>query len=238
MNPGSKSVHFLLPISFVFLASVITISESISLREFIHLAVCYYKSKSHKKGARSVKVKSGVQYKQVDGRWIPVLQRPPSIEVYETLNNQDVKPDANFFFQWPLDPGFIVTQTFQEHLQYKLEHNLKYYNGGLDLAYSDIREGANVYAAADGILKKASYSPEGYGNVVYIDHLNGFVSIYAHLSGFAGILVGNIVTAGDVVGYLGHSGNCRGGPGNPDGTHLHFEVRYQGVPVDSAGYLP
>jgi murein DD-endopeptidase MepM/ murein hydrolase activator NlpD len=144
--------------------------------------------------------------------------------------------EANLRLVWPLEPGFVVTQTFEEHEETRQREGYKYYNGGLDLAYPDIREGANVRAAADGVVEKVGHDPKGYGNYVVVNHCNGFETIYAHLLDFA-CSQGDLINAGDVVGYLGSSGNCHGGPGNPKGTHLHFELRFGGRPVDPGPYM-
>jgi murein DD-endopeptidase MepM/ murein hydrolase activator NlpD len=213
----------------------------------IFVAGAAIRSRSKRKGAKSTRIKPGVQYKQdpETGKWIPTdfnIQRsdvqPSNAKISQPTNLQfSDLPNTGFSLRWPLDPGFVVTQDFQQHLQTKLEKGYKYYNGGLDLAFFDVREGAPVCAAFHGVLKSASYSASGYGNVVYIDHLNGYLTIYAHLQGFAGIAPGSLVNAGDVIGYLGHTGNCNGGPGNPNGVHLHFEVRYLGAPIDPMPYL-
>lgn len=202
------------------------------------LIIVAFFGKKKRGGARSQHIKPGIQYQwdEESRRWAPVLKRLPSIVTYKS---KPPESPAYFSLRWPLYLGFFVTQDFQAHLQTKAEKGYKYYNGGLDLAYSDVREGADVVAAASGVLKSASFSGEGYGNVVYIDHLNGYITIYSHLRGFGFLLnPGHAVEAGDVIGALGHSGNCWGGPGNPDGTHLHFELRLNGVPVDPAPFLP
>jgi murein DD-endopeptidase MepM/ murein hydrolase activator NlpD len=60
----------------------------------------------------------------------------------------------------------------------------------------------------------------GYGNLVAIDHQNGYLTLYAHLSGTA-VSCGQSVAQGQVVGYCGSTGNSTG-------AHLHFEVRLNG----------
>ena len=78
-----------------------------------------------------------------------------------------------------------------------------------------------VLATGDGVVVFAGFSQYGYGNVVQIDHGNGFSSVYAHLSQ---LNVGQCqaVYGGEVIGMAGSTGNSTG-------VHLHFEVREGGV---------
>jgi murein DD-endopeptidase MepM/ murein hydrolase activator NlpD len=93
---------------------------------------------------------------------------------------------------------------------------------GLDI---QANEGEPVYAAGNGIVTMAQGGWNyGYGNVVQIDHGNGYVTIYAHLSA---INVGlcTPVGQGAVIGAAGNTGNSFG-------AHLHFEVRIGGSNVN------
>jgi murein DD-endopeptidase MepM/ murein hydrolase activator NlpD len=65
---------------------------------------------------------------------------------------------------------------------------------------------------------------EGYGNVVEIADGRGFTSLYAHLAGWQ-VHVGDQVWEGERIGTAGCTGWCTG-------THLHFEMRLRGRPVD------
>src|SRR5262249_17487075 len=65
---------------------------------------------------------------------------------------------------------------------------------------------------------------EGYGNVVVLDLGGGFTTVYAHLERPVA-RVGTIVSRGDTIGIAGCTGWC-------DGTHLHFELRDRGKPID------
>jgi murein DD-endopeptidase MepM/ murein hydrolase activator NlpD len=65
---------------------------------------------------------------------------------------------------------------------------------------------------------------DGYGNVVQISDGRGFTSLYAHLSGWR-VRVGDYVAKGQRLGTAGCTGWCTG-------THLHFEMRRHGSPVD------
>jgi murein DD-endopeptidase MepM/ murein hydrolase activator NlpD len=65
---------------------------------------------------------------------------------------------------------------------------------------------------------------EGYGNVVEIADGRGFTSLYAHLAGWR-VRVGERVSQGQRIGTAGCTGWCTG-------THLHFEMRSRGRPVN------
>jgi murein DD-endopeptidase MepM/ murein hydrolase activator NlpD len=68
-----------------------------------------------------------------------------------------------------------------------------------------------------------------YGLTVVVDHGFGYQTLYAHLRRPL-VRAGQRVRAGQVVGEVGSTGRSTG-------PHLHFEVRYQGLPVDPLPYL-
>ena len=81
-------------------------------------------------------------------------------------------------------------------------------------------EGDSIFASDSGVVIYSGAISGGYGNLVAIDHQNGYLTLYAHLSGFA-VGCGQSVTQGQVIGYCGSTGNSTG-------AHLHFEVRLDG----------
>jgi murein DD-endopeptidase MepM/ murein hydrolase activator NlpD len=86
-------------------------------------------------------------------------------------------------------------------------------------------EGSNVYAAASGVVTMAQGGYNyGYGNVIQIDHGNGYVTVYAHLSQI-NVGVCQSVGQGTLIGYSGNTGNSFG-------AHLHFEIRIGGTNVN------
>jgi murein DD-endopeptidase MepM/ murein hydrolase activator NlpD len=85
--------------------------------------------------------------------------------------------------------------------------------------------GTPVRATGDGSVTYAA-ARGGYGNMVEIQHPNGYATRYAHLSRISpGVASGMPVHQGDVIGYVGASGLATG-------PHLHYEVRRKGRPVD------
>ncbi|HTP01189.1 MAG TPA: M23 family metallopeptidase [Anaerolineales bacterium] len=81
-----------------------------------------------------------------------------------------------------------------------------------------------VLASGDGVVVFAGWSQYGYGNVIQIDHGNGFSTVYAHLSQI-NVSQCQAVYGGQVIGIAGTTGNSTG-------VHLHFEVREGGVNVN------
>jgi murein DD-endopeptidase MepM/ murein hydrolase activator NlpD len=119
-------------------------------------------------------------------------------------------------FVWPADNHFLSGNDYWSgHL-------------GIDIAAG---EGAPVYAADSGVVTMAQGGDNyGYGNVIQIDHGNGYSTIYAHLS-VIGVGVCQSVYAGQ---WIGASGNT----GNSQGAHLHFEVRQGGGFINPWFVLP
>ena len=88
--------------------------------------------------------------------------------------------------------------------------------------------GAQVVAADSGTVSYAGVM-SGYGNTVVVDHGGGLATVYAHLSSFSAG-TGQSVGRGTPIAAVGCTGYCTG-------THLHFEVRVNGSPVDPIPYL-
>lgn len=80
----------------------------------------------------------------------------------------------------------------------------------------------------------------GYGNYIIIDHGNGVSTLYGHCDSLT-VRTGQRVKQGDVIGAAGNTGNCipRPSAANPvAGSHLHFEVRVNGVRKNPELYMP
>ncbi len=116
-----------------------------------------------------------------------------------------------------------------------------HFHGGLDIK-TDSRIGLPVLAAADGYVCRLKASAYGYGNVVYVQHPNGLVTVYGHLDGFGPKLAELVKReqyrresfecemfwdkpAGAVAFRQGELLAYSGNTGGSGGPHLHFEVR-------------
>lgn len=95
-------------------------------------------------------------------------------------------------------------------------------HNGMDI---DLEVWEPVYAAFDGVVRFAGRY-KNYGRVVIIRHFNGLETLYAHLHRIK-VQVGEEVRAGQIVGLGGSSGNSTG-------SHLHFEIRFLGIPINPA----
>lgn len=88
---------------------------------------------------------------------------------------------------------------------------------------------ASVLATLDGVVIYAGFDPQS-GNVIGLQHRNGFVSIYKHNE----VLLkeeGDQVVAGEAIALIGNTGHLSTGP------HLHFELWSRGMPVDPTEYI-
>lgn len=106
-------------------------------------------------------------------------------------------------------------------------YNYSPWHRGLDLAG---RLGDPVYASDSGFIVYAGWSNVGYGNLVVVDHGNGWQTWYAHLS-LIYVTCGQNVFQGATIGAVGATGNA-------SGPHLHFETRYQGDLPNPFNVLP
>lgn len=136
------------------------------------------------------------------------------------------------YFSPPLEIPLYLSGNFAE-----LRRN--HFHSGIDIKTQGV-EGQKVVAAAEGFISRIRVSGSGYGNVLYIDHPNGYTTVYAHLQRFADHIQ-DIAKAAqykdetfeidlEIPDYavpvkreelIAFSGNT-GGSGGP---HLHFEIR-------------
>ncbi|PEQ14610.1 hypothetical protein B2G71_03320 [Novosphingobium sp. PC22D] len=121
-------------------------------------------------------------------------------------------------FAWPLSGD--VRRSFTER-------GTSAYHDGLDIRAA---RGTAVRAAAAGEVLFAGKEEKDFGNLVVIDHGNGWHTAYGFLSRIT-VKQGHKVARGERIGLVGSSGRARG-------DELHFEVRHDGAPVDPMPELP
>ncbi len=97
---------------------------------------------------------------------------------------------------------------------------------GIDIAGNP---GDPVVAAADGKVMYSGNGVRGLGNLIIINHQNGFITAYAHNRALL-VKTGQDVKRGAKIAELGQS--------DTNAPKLHFEIRRQGTPVDPMQYLP
>jgi hypothetical protein len=145
-------------------------------------------------------------------------------------------------FNSPVRRDFKLSGTFGE-----LRTN--HFHAGLDIKSENGLSGDPVYAASDGFISRIKVEEFGYGNVLYIEHPNGFTTVYAHLDHFAPEIEQYVkseqykaesfeidlypekdrfpVSQSEQIAYMGNTGSSFG-------AHLHFEIRHtkDQVPVN------
>lgn len=134
------------------------------------------------------------------------------------------------YFRSPVDYAIYLSGTFGE-----LRPN--HFHAGIDIKGS---VGKKLYSIADAYVSRIKVQEGGYGNVLYLDHPNGFTSVYAHMDEFAPEIAAYVKSVqqsrqtfevelfppkdqflfkkGDPIGKMGISGRSFG-------PHLHFEIR-------------
>jgi murein DD-endopeptidase MepM/ murein hydrolase activator NlpD len=126
---------------------------------------------------------------------------------------------ASGIFSWPISAGTgYISCPFGGYSGHS----------GMDIACD---QGTPIHAADAGTVEFSGYQG-GYGFCVYINHGNGFVTLYGHTSKLL-VTAGQKVFKGQVIALVGHTGHVVGRTGN----HCHFEVQLNGTPVNPARYL-
>jgi murein DD-endopeptidase MepM/ murein hydrolase activator NlpD len=120
-------------------------------------------------------------------------------------------------FVWPANSHFLSG----------FDYNPSANHSGIDI---DGNTGDPVYAADNGVVVYAGWNNWGYGNVIVINHGNGWQTLYAHLSQIY-VDCGQSVYQTNIIGAIGNTGNS-------SGSHLHFEMMYNGTKVNPHDYLP
>jgi len=138
------------------------------------------------------------------------------------------------YFHFPIKPGQ------RNYLSGTLgELRSHHYHSGIDIK-TEGRVGLPIYAPADGYVARIKVSPYGYGKALYIQHPNGYTTVYAHIDHFTKELDALILQEqyrkksfsvelypqkgkysfkqGDIISYAGNTGSSQA-------PHLHFEIR-------------
>ncbi|MDR1557298.1 MAG: M23 family metallopeptidase [Tannerellaceae bacterium] len=130
-----------------------------------------------------------------------------------SLNPNQIPNDAIFFYK-PVN-GIISSH---------YEADIRHY--GVDLVAAPKE---SVLATLDGTVVFTGYDPQ-YGNIIQIQHKNGFLSIYKH-NELLLKKMGDQVVGGEAIALIGNTGNLSTGP------HLHFELWFKGNPVNPEEYI-
>jgi len=148
------------------------------------------------------------------------LRRQSQEEVQAVLNDQHSllasKPQG-----WPVN-GWLTSTFGMRKSPFTGRRKM---HEGLDIAS---RTGTPVYATADGIVARSGTAP-GYGKLVVIEHGYGYRTYYGHNSKIY-VKVGQRVRRGDRIAAVGNTGSSTG-------SHVHYEVRRNGVPLNPRKFL-
>lgn len=133
--------------------------------------------------------------------------RMENIPAIQPVLNKDLKHMASGF-GWRVDPVYHIRR----------------FHEGMDFSAP---VGTDIFATGNGTVIYAGWR-QGYGETIEIDHGFNYVTRYAHCSKLKA-KVGQKVKRGDVIALVGNTGKSTG-------PHVHYEVHYQGRPIDPRNF--
>ncbi len=152
----------------------------------------------------------------------------PGIDIYPTWTNETVQAykDATIPESYTFDLTEFCMPTHQTRITdvygYRPRRRRMHY--GLDVK---VYVGDTIRAAFTGKVRIVkNYGRRGYGKMILIRHDNGLETVYGHLSKQL-VKENQLVRAGEVIGLGGNTGRSTG-------SHLHFETRFLGIPINPA----
>ena len=160
------------------------------------------------------------QRAQAEKRRREMLQRN---KAFNTNISAPVVNNNGAYLQWPVPSSHRMT-SFYGWRSDPFGRGSGFHTG-LDIAAP---LGTHIVSAEDGVVVHVGWSG-GYGNLVKVQHDNGALTYYGHLSGY-NCSVGQRVKRGQLIAFMGSTGYSTG-------SHLHFEVRFNGQHTDPLNYL-
>lgn len=128
---------------------------------------------------------------------------------------------------WPTESGWKITSKFGN--RDKPTEGASTNHRGIDIGGLPVN--SKIFAIADGTITSMGYN-NTMGNYIWIDHGNGYSSVYMHMNGHAsGLLTGSVVSAGQNIGFLGSTGVSTG-------PHLHLGVQFNNEYIDPETIFP
>ncbi|OHD65632.1 MAG: hypothetical protein A2176_13385 [Spirochaetes bacterium RBG_13_51_14] len=154
--------------------------------------------------------------------WGDYIFVPYSEKYIQELEAQGIKMETleskKSDFIWPLSRVDNISSSFGQR------------GGGFHTgADMPATRGTPVVAVMDGRVISTRYEG-GFGKTICIEHRDNFFSRYAHNSVIF-VKAGDFVMKGQVIGLVGSTGNSTG-------NHLHFEIRYNDIPLNPLDFLP
>ncbi len=157
----------------------------------------------------------GREAERVVTEWI--VTREPEAEVVEVGTQTPPPKSATGKFMKPSNGVYSSGFGYRK--------NLRDYHTGVDFAGA---VGTSIYASDGGQVSYAAWKGN-YGYCVFIDHENGYVTVYAHCSKLL-VKAGQRVAKGETIALVGKTGRVTG-------PHVHFEIRLNGTPVNPLKYI-
>lgn len=136
--------------------------------------------------------------------------------------------DGRVAFSWPV-PNRGITAGFHDP-EYPYRHIFEH--NAVDIRAS---QGLDIRAPAPGYVAKTKDNGYGYSYIVIV-HPGGFSTVYGHVS-CSKVQEGTYIERGDSLGCVGGRPGTRGAGPWTSGSHLHFEIRLNGIPVNPLNYL-
>ncbi len=147
---------------------------------------------------------------------------PYSEKYIEILKNKGIQRTIIEYpakqFLWPIDKVVRITSV--------LGMRWGKFHAGLDIPAPS---GVAIRAAMEGVVTCSKYA-KAYGNMVEIEHRNGYMTRYAHNKASL-VNKGDFVKKGQIIALVGSTGRSTG-------AHLHFEIRINSIPLDPLDFLP
>jgi len=145
--------------------------------------------------------------------------------------DRDRLENSDSTLSWPV-PGRTITATFHDP-DYPFRRIIGEHSG------VDIRskQGSPLYAAADGYVARVKFDGSTAYAYIMIVHNDGISTVYGHVSG-VNVAADQYVTKGQLIGRTGGGAGMPGSGPFSTGSHLHFEVRKGGIPINPLNYLP
>lgn len=149
----------------------------------------------------------------------------PAFDLYPTWSNTSVHNYAGATIPetYQIDLTGFVMPTTNTRITSKFGPRRRRMHNGLDVK---VYVGDTIVSAFDGRVRVVKYERRGYGNYVVIRHDNGLETVYGHLSKQL-VKEDQYVKAGEPIGLGGNTGRSTG-------SHLHFETRFLGIPINPA----
>ncbi len=145
----------------------------------------------------------------------PVIPLIPTPSVVPAPGGLPPATPSQNFCVWPTTTR-IITQYFT------------WYHNGVDISKPRNMGYPPIYSCKSGTVVRAGWDPFGLGLHVRIDHGGGYETVYGHMSSVY-VSYGQQVSRGSVIGLMGSTGRSTG-------PHVHFMVKYGGVPQNPLNY--